>query len=88
MIRGTQHTICWHVDDLKSSLKDSKVNDEFLVWLTKLYGKVLPVKATRGPRHDYLAIFLEYKNDGTVVADVAYYIMKMVEDFRTSYAME
>ena len=81
MIGGTQHTICWHVDDLKSSHKDSKVNDEFLVWLTELYGKVAPVKATRGPRHDYLAIFLEYKDNGTVVADMAYYIKKMIEEF-------
>jgi len=39
------------------------------------------VKATRGPRHDYLAIFLEYKDNGTVVADMAYYIKKMVEEF-------
>jgi len=69
------------VDDLKSSHIDSKVNDKFLVWLTKLYGKVSPVKATRGPQHDYLAIFLEHKNNGTVVADMAYYIKKMVEEF-------
>jgi hypothetical protein len=80
-VKGTQHTICWHVDDLKSSHKNSAVNDEFLEWLTKLYGKVAPVKATRGARHDYLAIFLEYKKDGKVVADMAYYVKKMLEDF-------
>lgn len=81
MVDGSQHTICWHVDDLKSSHKDSRVNDEFLEWLTKLYGELAPVKATRGPRHDYLAIYLEYKNDGKVIADMAYYIKKMLDDF-------
>ena len=35
MINGKQHTITWHVDDLKSSHVDSKVNDEFHKWLQK-----------------------------------------------------
>jgi len=33
IIDGKQHTITWHVDDVKSSLEDSKVNDEFFDWL-------------------------------------------------------
>ena len=80
-IKGTQHTICWHVDDLKSSHKDSTVNDEFLQWLTEMYGKVAPVKATRGTRHDYLAIFIDYEKKGKVIADMGYYVEKMVQDF-------
>ena len=47
-IWGSQHMICWHVDDLKSSHKDGAVNDEFLEWLSEKYGEVAPVKATRG----------------------------------------
>jgi hypothetical protein len=81
IVQGTQQTICWHVDDLKSSHKKSIVNDEFLDWLTKMYGNVAPVKATRGKRHDYLGIFLEYKDTGEVVVDMAYYVKKMLEDF-------
>jgi hypothetical protein len=27
--KGSQHTLLFHVDDLKSSHKDSKVNDQF-----------------------------------------------------------
>ena len=32
MIEGKQHTLSWHVDDLKASHKDSKVNDRFHKW--------------------------------------------------------
>lgn len=37
IIRGKQHTIAWHVDDVKSSHVDPKVNDEFLIWMKKKY---------------------------------------------------
>jgi hypothetical protein len=49
-INGKQHTITWHVDDLKSSHEDARVNDEFLEWVKKMYGnnKTGQVKATRG----------------------------------------
>ena len=30
MVNSSQHTITWHVNDLKSSHKDPKVNDEFI----------------------------------------------------------
>jgi hypothetical protein len=30
VINGKQHTVTWHIDDLKSSHIDPKVNDEFL----------------------------------------------------------
>ncbi len=69
------------MDDLKSSHQDSAVNDEFLEWLSKMYGKVALVKATRGSRHDYLAIFLDYQSNRKVVVDMAYYVKKMIEDF-------
>ena len=35
MVNGKQMTVSWHVDDLKSSHKDSKVNDKFLQWVKK-----------------------------------------------------
>jgi len=37
-VNGSQQTVTWHVDDLKSSHLDTKVNDEFLVWLQEMYG--------------------------------------------------
>jgi hypothetical protein len=36
IVDGEQQTITWHVDDIKSSHKDSKVNDEFYVWLQRM----------------------------------------------------
>ena len=55
IIDGKQHTITWHVDDVKSSHEDSKVNDEFLDWLKDKYANVniVEVKAKKG----YLLIY-------------------------------
>jgi hypothetical protein len=33
MVNGKQHTVTWHVDNLKSSHINSKVNDKFFAWL-------------------------------------------------------
>jgi hypothetical protein len=37
-VNGSQMTVCWHVDDLKSSHVDPKVNKEFGEWLSATYG--------------------------------------------------
>ena len=37
IIDGKQPTISWHVDDVKSSHEDRKVNDEFFDWLKDKY---------------------------------------------------
>ena len=34
-VNGKQYTVTWHVDNLKSSHLDSKVNAQFLEWLKK-----------------------------------------------------
>jgi hypothetical protein len=33
--RGKQHTVTWHVDDVKSSHVDSEVNNDFEAWCEK-----------------------------------------------------
>ena len=33
MVNSDQLTICWHVDELKSSHIDPKVNDKLLKWI-------------------------------------------------------
>jgi hypothetical protein len=35
IIKGTQHTMVWHVDDLKSSNESASVNENFHDWLSK-----------------------------------------------------
>ena len=62
IVSGKRHTITWHVDDLKSSHEDQKVNDEFHKWLEMKYGdkKLGRVRATRGKVHNYLGMTLDY----------------------------
>jgi hypothetical protein len=83
MVNGKQQTITWHVDDLKSSHVDPKVNDDFLKWLEMTYGdpKIGQVKAIRGKRHDYLAMNLDYNIPGVVKIDMVDYVKGMIEDF-------
>ncbi|KAL7564329.1 hypothetical protein ACA910_007181 [Epithemia clementina (nom. ined.)] len=83
MINGKQHTVTWHVDDLKSSHVDPKVNNEFAIWFEHKYGdpKVGKVKAERGKRHNYLAMTLDYFIPGEVKIDMTEYVKNMVDDF-------
>ena len=37
IVNSKYHTITWYVDNIKSSHIDPKVNDEFLIWLNKIY---------------------------------------------------
>ena len=63
-VNGAMQTVKFHVDDLKSSHVDSRVNDNFLSWLNSKYGKHGEVKATRGKVHDYLGMKFIYGEDG------------------------
>ena len=81
MINGKQHTISWHVDDLKSSHVDPKVNDDFHAWLQKEYGQVKEVTAHRGTRHVYLGMTLDYSTPGEVKVDMVDYVKEMIDEF-------
>ena len=81
MVNGKQHTIVWHVDDIKSSHVDPKVNDQFHEWLQKTYGDVAEVKSKRGKVHDYLGMILDYSIEGKVGIDMKYYVEDLWKDF-------
>ena len=83
MVNGKQHTVTWHVDDLKSSHVDPKVNDEFHEWCKKMYASdnIGQVKVVRGKKHDYLAMILDYSEDGKLKVDMKYYIEDMLNQF-------
>eukprot|EP00978_Attheya_sp_CCMP212_P024375 scaffold76452_cov30-Attheya_sp.AAC.1 len=83
MIKGKQHTLTWHIDGIKSSHVNSKVNNKFLVWLEKTYGEggIGSVKTTRGKRHDYLAMVLDFSQKGKLVLDMCDYVKNMVNDW-------
>ena len=78
-INGSQCTIGWHVDDLKISHIDGKVNQEILDILQKKYGKEAPIPSTMGKIHDYLGITIDYSMLGKAVFHMEDYINRMVD---------
>jgi hypothetical protein len=58
--KGSQHTVLFHVDDLKSTHKSATVNDQFDEWLQFKYGEHGKVVTHRGKIHDYLGMELNY----------------------------
>lgn len=83
IINNKQHTVTWYVDDLKSGHVDSKVNDEFLKWLEKMYGdaKLAPVKSSRDKIQDYLAMKLDFNEKGKLKVNMIDYVKGMIEEF-------
>ena len=69
------------MDDLKSTHKDPKVNDQFDKWLQDNYGAHGEVVIHRGTRHDYLGMELDYSVKGKVKINMTKYIENMIEDF-------
>jgi hypothetical protein len=57
-----------------------KVNDDFLVWLNKPNGNYGAVKATRGDRHEYLGMVLDFSQNGTIIVDMCDYVAEMIEE--------
>ena len=83
MVDGKQLTICWHVDDLKASHEDSKVIDDFIQWIKDKYEdeEITKVRVTRGKKHDYLGMNLDYSKPGKVIIEMKDYVRKMIEEF-------
>ena len=83
IVNNKQHTVTWHVDDLKSSHVDPRVNNKFHKWLEKTYGEdgIGEVKCTRGNIHDYLAMGLDFSLSGALRLNMVPYVKGMCEDF-------
>ena len=62
---------------------DPKVNDKFAKWCNATYGSedLGNVKVVRGKVHDYLAMIMDYTQDGALKIDMKYYIKGMLDDF-------
>ena len=83
MVNGKQLTVTWHVDDLKASHGDKKIIDDFVQWIKDKYEDVTLVKPSRGKKHDYLAMLLDYESvPGAVVIDMTRYVKAMIEEFK------
>ena len=80
-VDGNQLTVCWHVDDLKSSHVRAEVNTSFLEWVKKQYGAIGEVKMTRGKVHEYLGMKLDYTKKNQVTIDMVKYVKSMLQVF-------
>ena len=83
IIQGKQHTVIWHIDNLKSSHMNPEVNNEFLHWLKKTYTSenIGKIKAVRGKTHNYLTMALDFTIPEVLQVDMTAYIKKMTDEF-------
>ena len=87
-MEGTQQTIIFHVDDVKSSHINPKVNTEFENWLNKEFGEHGKVTTHRGKQHDYHGMLLNYEVNGEVTIDMKKYVYDMLTDFPVQFRKE
>ncbi len=78
MADGTQCTICWYVDDLKVSHINSEVVDEIIEMIETKFGKMT---VTRGRKHVYLGMDIEFTGSGEVQILMQDYIQEAIDAF-------
>jgi hypothetical protein len=83
--KGSQHTLLFHVDDMKSSHTNSRVNDELDKWLQENYGEHGEVTIHRGKAHDYLGMQLDYSVKGKVKVGMIEYVSEMLKHFPQTF---
>jgi hypothetical protein len=79
--QGSQQTIVFHVDDLKSSHKLKLVNDKFEKWSNSMYDKHGKVTATGGQVHNYRGMELDYQKQGELKINMTKYVENMLNNF-------
>jgi len=82
-VNGSNLTVTWHADDLKVSRKDKTAVDTFIQWCERTYGSkdIGHVKASRGKKHDYLGMNLDYTEEGAVKIEMCKYVQSMIDTF-------
>ena len=78
-VKGSQHTILFHVDELKCSHKKKTVNDDFAQWLEKTYGQHGKVKEHHGKEHEYLGMKSDYSEKKKLKIDMRDYVKGMLD---------
>ena len=86
VVGGKQQTVLWHVDDVKMSHLDSKVNDNFINVLQEEYESILEdgsgkMKVSRGQVHKYLGMTLDYRTKGQCKISMIDYIEEVLKAF-------
>ena len=85
MIDGKQCTILWHVDDLKISHVSADVVTRIIQQLDDRFGKEAPITVTRGKKHDYLGMELDFSKPGCVIISMFKYINTMLDELPTEF---
>jgi hypothetical protein len=75
---GTQCTICWYVDDLKISHVSKNVVEDMVTKIEERYGKMT---VTRGTKHTYIGMDIEFMGNGEVQILMRDYILEAIEMF-------
>ena len=81
IVRGKEQIPLFHVDDLKLSHKDSRVNGEFETWIQKNYGQQGRVAQHCGKIHEYLGMEIDYLKKGKVKFGMINYVESLIKDF-------
>jgi len=79
-INGKQCTVLWHVDDIKISHVDKNVVTQVLDLLSGEFGKEAPLTITRGKRHQYLGMQIDYTKKKQVQITMYDYIHNMLNE--------
>ncbi len=79
-------TICFHVDDCKISHVSTKVVDETIAWLRSKYESIFEdgseeMKVSRGKKHTYLAMDLDYSHKGECCVKMYKYLDGILQAF-------
>ena len=80
MVKDSQLTVSWHVDDLKISHIKPSVVDDFLAWVTAIMGSIGEVKVSWGNVHQYLGKKLNYTVPRQVSINMVEYVKAMVDN--------
>ena len=79
-IDGTQCTITWHVDDLKISHVKEEAVSMIINQLIKEFGQLGELSISRGKRHDYLGMYLDFSEPGVLQVDMTPYVATVLDD--------
>ena len=82
-IKGSQCTICFHVDDCKISHKSKTVVDQTIKWLRKDYESIFEdgsgkMKINRGKVHKYLGMTLDFSTKNQVKISMIEYVKDII----------
>jgi len=88
MIKGKQHTICFHVDYIMASHVSRLVNNQFAEWLNSMHGHYGKVKQTHGDFHHYLAMHFDFSHRDQVRIQMKDYVESMLNDFPFQFTPE